>query len=273
MPGRGGILFVLLFVTAGSALAQPATEPTQFQLGRAAMDAHDPAAAIGHFEQVSGKEARAWLAVALMMESHSPSDRYVERAFDAATQARTDQANGRVPSRAELAAALRPGDMVITFLVGESHAYAWAFDRHTLIGYRLPPPAQIATAVERVNAYVAQKDRAGVQRIADDLMPALLGPVLDRIPALTRVIFVMDGPLRQVSIGELPTGEGPSSLGQRLAVSIVDDGSLFDEIGRAPAKPPSQPAWPMTVLVAAASVIGILLVAGVAGLRRRSSIA
>ncbi len=271
MSGRASIVFVLLSLTAGSALAQPVTERSPLQLGKAAMDAHDPTAAISHFEQADGKDARAWLAVALMMESRSASDRYVERAFDAAARARADQPE-RVRARADLAAALRPGDIVIAFLVGERHAYGWAFDRDTLVGYPLPPSAEIATAVARVNAYSAQKDRAGVQRVADDFLPALLGPVLDRIPALTRAIFVVDGPLRQVSIGELPFGEGGSSLSQQLAVSTVDDGSLFDEIGRAPSKP-QRSAWPSTTLVAGAIVIGILLVAGVGALRRRSSIA
>jgi hypothetical protein len=272
MSGRASILSVLLFFTASSALAQPVTEDSQFQLGKAAMDAHDPAAAIAHFEKADSKEARAWLAVALMMESRSPSDRYVERAFDAAARARADQPE-RVRSRADLAAALGHGDMVIAFLVGESHAYAWAFDRHTLIGYPLPPSAEIATAVERVNAYAAQNDRAGVERIAGDLMPALLGPVLDQIPAMTRVIFVMDGPLRRLSIGELNIGDGKASLSRQLSVSTVDDASLFEEIGRAPSPPQAQSAWPMTTRVAGAIVIGILLVAGVAVLRRRASIA
>jgi hypothetical protein len=271
MPGRASLLFLLLCSTAGSTLAQPASERSPLDLGKAAMDAHDPTAAIAHFEQTDSKEGRGWLAAALMMESRSPSDRYVERAFDAATRARADQLD-RVRSRAELAAALRPGEMVIVFLVGERHAYAWAFDRHTLLGYPLPPSAEIATAVERVNAYVAQKDRGGVQRIADDLMPALLGPILDRLPALTRLIFVMDGPLRQLSIGEMPAGEGARPLAQRLAVSTVDDASLFDEIGRAPS-PPQPAGSPTTLLVAAAIVMGILLVAGVAAVRRRSSIA
>ena len=272
MSGLASILCALLCFTASSARAQPVTEGSQFQLGKAAMDAHDPAAAIAHFEKADSKEARAWLAVALMMESRSPSDRYVERAFDAAARARADQPEP-VRSRADLAAALRPGDMVMTFLVGESHAYAWAFDRDTLIGYPLQPSAEIATAVERIDAYVAQNDRAGVARIADDLMPALLGPVLDRIPALTRVIFVMDGPLRRLSIGELPIGNGHSSLSQRLSVSTVDDGSLFEEIGRAPSTPQPPSAWPMLMRVAGAIIIGILLVAGVAVLTRRSSIA
>ena len=272
MSGRASIPFALLFVTARLALAQLVTEGSQFQLGKAAMDAHDPAAAIRHFEKADGKEARAWLAVALMMESRSPSDRYVERAFDAAARARADRP-GHVRSRADLAAALRPGDMVVTFLVGERHAYAWAFDRDTLIGYPLPPSVEIATAVERMNAYAAQNDRAGMERIADDLMPALLGPVLDRIPALTRMIFVMDGPLRQLPLGELPIGDRKPSLSQRLSVSTVDDGALFEEIGRAPSKPQPQSAWPMAMKVAGAIIIGILLVAGVAVRRRRSSIA
>lgn len=251
MPGRASLLFVLLLAITAS--AQPVTGRSHFQLGRAAMDAHDPAAAIAHFEQADGKDARAWLAVALMMESRSPSDRYVERAFDAAARARADQP-ARVRSHAELAAALRAGEMVVAFLVGDSHAYGWALDRDTLVGYPLPPSAEIAAAVERVNAYVAQQDRAGVQRIAEDLLPTLLGPVLERIPALTRVIFVMDGPLRQLSIGELPIGQGASILGQRLAVSTVDDGSLLEEIGRTP-PPPQRRPWPLLALLAGGAIV------------------
>ena len=112
---------------------------------------------------------------------------------------------------------------------------------------------------------------AGVQRIADDLMPALLGPVLDRLPTLTRTIFVMDGALRDLPIGELPFGDG-ASLSQRLPIAIVDDGALLDEIGRAPSPaPPALAAWPMPVLVTSAAV-AILIVAAVAALRRRSSV-
>ena len=270
MSGRASIPFVLLFLSASLAPAQPVTDGSQFQLGKAAMDKHDPAAAIAHFEKADSTEARAWLAVALMMESRSPSDRFVERAFDAAARSRANQPD-RMRSRADLAAALRPGEMVVTFLVAESHAYAWAFDRDTLIGYPLPPPAEIAVAVERINAYVAQNDRAGVERIADDLMPALLGPVVDRIPTLTRAIFVMHGPLQQLSIGELSVGEGRSSLSERLAVSVVDDESLFDEIERKPSTPQTS-APPIANVAAGGIIVLIVLVAGIAALRRRSSI-
>jgi hypothetical protein len=267
----------------------------QHGLGRAALAAHDPLTAIDHLEQsvaayeqwratpsaepprIGGTppqgEPYHTLTSALMMQSSSAVDRFVERAFDAASRARADRPE-QVRARAELTAAMHAGDMVVAFLVGDSHGYAWAFDRDTLVGYRLPPSAEIATAVALVNDYVARRDRAGVRRISEDLMPALLGPAHDRIPSLTRVIFVMDGPLRQLPIGELPIGEGATTLSQRLAVATVDDGALLDELRRTPSPPQPPPsAWPMIGLTATAAVVALLLVAGVAALRRRSSVA
>jgi len=112
-----------------------------------------------------------------------------------------------------------------------------------------------------------------VQRIADDLVPALLGPVIDRLSTLKRVILVTDGPLRRLSIGELPLGAGASSGSQPLSVATADDGSLFDEIRRPPSNVPAAVSGrPMTTLVASAVAVALLIVAGVAALRRRSSI-
>jgi hypothetical protein len=176
-----------------------------------------------------------------------------------------------VRPRAELAAALRPGDLVVTFLVAENHAYAWAFDRDTFLGYPLPPPQEIAVAVERINAYVAKNDRGGVQRIATDLMPALLGPVADRLAALSRVIFVMDGPLRRLSIAALPVDDETSTLGERVAVATVDDRSLIEEIARPSRRDNEQISSLDAMLVAGAIVL--IIVAGITALKRRSSIA
>ena len=143
----------------------PSQNIRRSELGKAAMVRAIPPQRSRISSRPTARKASAWLAVALMMESRSPSDRYVERAFAPRRKPGLISLSA-YERRADLAAALHPGDMVITFLVGERHAYAWAFDRHTLIGYPLPPSAEIAAAVERVNAYVAQKDRAGVQRIA-----------------------------------------------------------------------------------------------------------
>ena len=249
----------------------------QHGLGRAAIAAHDPLTAIEHLDQSvavyeqSGDTAPALpyrsLATALMMQSSSPSDQFVERAFSAAARARAGQRTSLRP-RADLAAALGTGDMVVAVLIGDRHAHAWAFDRSTFIGYPLPPPAEILTAVERINAYASQQDRAGVQRIADDLMPALLGPVMDRLSTLSRVIFVMDDPLRQLAIGELPIGSSRGSP----RVATADDVSLFDAITRPPSdEPTALPRGPM-ILVASAVAAALVIVGGWAALRRRSSI-
>jgi len=255
--------------------------PAQHGLGRAALAAHDPLLAIEHLEQSVAASEQSGdssptapyrsLTTALMMQSSSPSDQFVERAFDAAARARAGQAPLR--SRADLAAALGTGDMVVAVLVGDRHAHAWAFDRSTLVGYPLPPPAEIATAVERMTAYASQQDRAGVQRIGDDLVPALLGPVMDRLSTLTRVILVMDGPLRQLPIGELPLGAGASSGSHPPSVASADDGSLFDEIRRPPSQVPAAPSGrTTTTLVVSAIAVALVIVAGVTAVRRRSSI-
>src|SRR5918993_1157177 len=91
----------------------------QHGLGRAAIAAHDPLLAIEHLEQSAADYEQSGnpsptspyrsLATALMMQSSSPTDPYVERAFEAAARARAGQA-GLLRSRTEHAAALRSGD-------------------------------------------------------------------------------------------------------------------------------------------------------------------
>jgi hypothetical protein len=261
--------FLMVFGLVGPVFAQASSDAEQLRLGRAAMAAHDPTAAIRHFEQADSPAAREWLAVALMMESRAPSDQYVERAFATAMRARAPQ-GARVPDRAGLAATVRPGELVIAFLIGESHAYAWAFDRDAFVGYQLPAPAEITTAAARARAYIEAGDRTGVQRIAEDLVPALLGPALQHVPELRRLIFVVDGPLRDLAIGELPAGDDQLPLQQQLAVSVVEPGGLADAI-RAESPPPSArtPSWQVRSIVIGAVAVTILLIAGIALFRRR----
>ena len=258
---RAALASLLVCLAASPALPRQTAAVDPLGLGKAALDAHDPTAAIAHFERAEGKQARAWLAVALMMESRAPSDPYVERAYDAAVRARADRSDG-FRSRAELAAALRPGEMVITYLFTESHAYGWAFDRDTMVGYPLPRPREMATVIERLNAYRAGRDRAGVGRVADELVPALLGPVLDRKSSPTRLVVVPDGPMR-----DLPLAELFSAFGMDLPVSTTDDAGLLEEIRRTP---PRQSRRLMPVLIAA-GIAGIVLLALVSRLTKRRS--
>jgi hypothetical protein len=259
---------ILLTWTAPFLSAQRVDQhTTPFDLGRAALDAHDPATAIAQFEQVATPQGHEWLAVALMMESRSPSDSYVERAFESAQQARLDQPE-RMRSRTSLAATLRPGDIVITFLVGETHAYAWAFDREVFVGYPLPPSAELATAIAGARGYMDNNDEAGVQRIAEQLMPALLGPVEERLAALNRVVFVTDGPLQSLSVAALAQAAMPS----RVTVLTTDYSSLFETLTRLPSEPHRRPGVLNRLLIAASILTALFVVALVVVRSRRTSV-
>ena len=144
-----------------------------------------------------------------------------------AARARIEQPE-HARTRKDLAAGLRPGDMVIAFLVGETYAYAWAFDRDAFVGYPLPPSADLATAAAGARAYIGGNDQAGIQRIAEQFMPAILGPVEERLSKLKRVIFVTDGPLQGTPIAELARSEFPDGT----AVVTADYGSLSDTLAR-----------------------------------------
>ena len=243
----------------------------QLGLGRSALIAHDPETAIGHLEQavtlierlrttIPAQELRAaylsrrveaheWLTSALMMQSRSPSDAYVERAFNIAERARVRAladllAEGRAKrrssqkveapiarTRAEIAGMLGPGEVLLEYLVGGEFAYGWALTNDRLVGFELPPPAKLEAAVRQALAYIDKDDREGLARIGADLTPQLLGPVADQLPSLRRIIFVADGPLQRLPFAALPIGAA-GYLVQRVAVSTVGSGSLLDLLKR-----------------------------------------
>ncbi|HEX8029328.1 MAG TPA: CHAT domain-containing protein, partial [Vicinamibacterales bacterium] len=240
-----------------------------YKSGRDALAAHDPTSAVAHLTLVDTREAAEWLSVALMMESRSASDQFVERAFAAAGRARAAQP-GQIRPRADVVAALQPGDMVLVFLVGEAYTYAWAFDRDGFVGYQLPPPTEIASAVDRARAYSDQGDREGLQRIAEDLMPALLGPVADRLPQLKRLIVVLDGPLQKFPIGALPAGDSGLPLEERIEVSIAEFGSLVDTAARQQTGPIVRDAAisPYAWLIGG-TLLAVLAIGGIGVFRRR----
>lgn len=239
----------------------------RFGLGRAALVAHDPEGAIPHLEHaveiierlratVPAQEMRAaylsrrveaheWLTTALMMQSASPADDYVEKAFNTAERARVRAladllAEGRARrrttqrveaplarTRRQVAQSLGPRDLLIEYLVGEERAYGWALTRDALVGFELPPPADLDAGVRRMLARIDADDRDQLQIMADDFTPALLGPALSRLEAFDRIIFVADGPLQRVPFAALPL-PGGAYLAQRAAVSTVGSGSLLD---------------------------------------------
>jgi hypothetical protein len=263
MQGARAILaFLVVFGVIGSAYAQPSdTESAaHFRAGRDAL-ARDPAAAIAQLEQVHTREGYEWLTIALMMESRSASDQFIERAFEAAGRARTGT---QMRPRADMIAALRPGDMVVAFFVGETDVYAWAFDRAGFEGYQLPPRTEITASINRARDYIDQHDREGLQRIAEDLVPMLFGPALERLSQTKRLIVVPDGPLQQLSIGALPAGEGQLPLEQRVEVVRSDYGSVVDMLSREQTGPAARDTDTGSRLILIGGVaLAILIVAAI----------
>jgi CHAT domain-containing protein len=239
----------------------------QFGLGRAALVTRDPETAIGHLERavsiieqlrasVPAQELRAaylsrrveaheWLTAALMMQSSSPADRYVEQAFNVAERARVRAladllAEGRAKRRAnqpvaaprartrqEIAANLGPRDLLIEYLIGADHAYAWAVTRDSFVGFELPSPAELDDSVRRALGRIDADDREQLQLMADDLTPVLLGPAMSKLDSIDRIIFVPDGPLQRLPFAALPL-PGGRYLAQRVAISTVGSGSLLE---------------------------------------------
>lgn len=245
----------------------------QLGLGRAALAAHDPAAAIPHLQQAAAiveqlrttvpaqelraaylsrrVEAHEWLVAALMMQSGSASDRYVEEAFNVAERARvraladllaegharrrsgTPAAPPQARTRTAIAAELGPRELLLEYLVGEQRGYGWALTRDNFVGFPLPEPAALAESVQRVLDYIDHNDGEGLHRVGPDLASALLGPVSDHLDQFDRIIVVADGPLQRLPFAALPMpGDSGLYLAHRAAISTVGSGSLLTLLQR-----------------------------------------
>ncbi|OFW43975.1 MAG: hypothetical protein A3J29_10020 [Acidobacteria bacterium RIFCSPLOWO2_12_FULL_67_14b] len=262
----------------------------QLGLGRAAIAAHAPDVAATHLEiaartietlrtTVPAQELRAaylarrveaheWLAAALMTLSTSPTDTFIEAAFNVAERARvralsdllaegrarraTSQvriAPPRARTRAEIAKTLRPGDALVEYLVGEQDAFGWLLTRNELIGFRLPSPKSLDSDVRLALALIESDDRATLRELGDRLTPALLGPVLSRLPHVRRILFVPDGPLQRLPFAALPIPGSPATyLAQHVISGVVGSGSLLEMLHR-----PSSARAPLLALSAPGS--------------------
>ena len=248
----------------------------QLGLGRAALLTRELDQAIAHLSQaadlverlrttVPSQELRAaylsrrveaheWLATAYMMQAASPSDRFIEAAFNTAERAhvralsdllaearsvrkksRTIAPPPQAMTRAAIAQRLAPGEAVLEFLVGEEHAYGWLLTRDDLTGFNLPDPKTLDQQVRLANALIAADDRDGLRELADDLTPSLLGPALARLKGIRRLLIVPDGPLERLSFAALPIpSDDPSYLAQHTVLASVGSGSLLGLLADAP---------------------------------------
>ncbi len=256
----------LMFVLALSAsvpLSGRGPEVDHLAAGKAALDVGDPRRAIAEFEQVDTRNGREWLSAALMMEARSPSDAFVERAFAVATRSRSQAG----VLHKDIAATLRPGDLVVATIVGERHAFAWAFDRDRLVGFPLPAPADVRAAAERALTYAQRDDTDGLARISDDFLPSLLGPAYERVPSLKRLIVIVDGPLQSLPLGRLPIAPSQRPLEQTVETITIG----YEGLSAAIQRPPTGPVRASSAKWALGGALVILLViAGAAWITRRA---
>lgn len=241
----------------------------QWGLGRAALVNRMPEAAIPHLETAATiieelrttvpahalraaylsrrVEAHEWLASTLMLLSRSPTDQFIEDAFNVAERARvraladlTAEARSqrrpeqpappapRALQRAEVAARLGPGEALLEYLVGEQDAFGWLLTRTELIGFRLPAPKALDADVRTALALIAADDRAALRQLGERLTPALLGPALPRLAGLRRLIIVPDRSLQRLPFAALPLpGRAHAYLAQQVTTATVGSGSLL----------------------------------------------
>lgn len=195
-------------------------------------------------------EAHEWLAASLMLLARSPSDQFTEDAFHIAERARVralgdlmveaqsqrqlDQPGAPPPRalrRAELAGRLGPSEAVLEFMVGENHAFGWLLTSTELIGFRLPASQSLDADVRAMLALIDKDDRTGLQLLGERLTPALLGPVLERLGSLRRLIIVPDGPLQRLPFPALMMpGAEPVYLAQKITSATIGAASLLTAI-------------------------------------------
>jgi tetratricopeptide (TPR) repeat protein len=191
-------------------------------------------------------EPHEWLVSSLMLLARGPSDPFTERAFEVAERARvrtladlTVEARARpqpeqpapplprARPRAEIAARLGPGDAMLEYLVGERDAFGWLLTRTELIGFRLPPPQSLDASVRSALDLIARDDRHAWRQLGEELTATLLGPALDRLHNIRRLIIVADGPLQRLPFAALPVPGEHAYLAQKLTTATTSSGSLL----------------------------------------------
>jgi CHAT domain-containing protein len=207
-------------------------------LGAVALQQHQPAAAVQHFEAAVNllEKTRAdvvstELKLAYLTQRISLYQQYVETLID---QGEPDRAlavadssraqvlaghpgsvtSGRLPAEAFRGIARQNGVVLLSYWLGSARSHAWVVNAREIHHVLLPPAAEIEGSVREYQDAIER-------RLADPLrtrMPAgerlyqsLIAPVRQWIPAGSQVILAADGALHGLNLEALP--EPPSQPG------------------------------------------------------------
>ena len=171
--------------------------------------------------------------------------------------------NPRAPSLADVKAALRPGEAMLSFYFGQSAAFVWAVPKDGAVAFaRIPLPARdlqakvddLRKAVEPEASTIGEIPPFNVGE-AYELYATLLGPVENGWKDAKSLVVVTNGALGELPLGLLPTAKAqvdlkaePLFAGYRAVpwlarshnVTVVPSAAAFLTLRSLPAKSPSR---------------------------------
>jgi CHAT domain-containing protein len=240
----------------------------QAGLGAVALQQHQPAVAVQHFEAAVDllEKTRAdvvstELKLPFLTQRISLYQQYVETLID---QGESDRAlavadssraqvlaghpgsviGGRLPAEVFRGIARQNGAILLSYWLGSTRSHAWVVNAREIHHVALPPAAEIEGLVREYRDAIERRltDPLRMRIPAGErLYQSLLAPVRQWIPAGSRVILAADGALHGLNLEALP--EPPSQPGgmprywiEDVTVAIAPSlGLLAEHQSRAPA--------------------------------------
>lgn len=152
------------------------------------------------------------LAVASSMKARALRRAIGAAARDAAASAPTDLAR--------LRAALREGELLLDYVVGEEHGVVLALSAREATVATLPGRRELAPVLHAFLDSLRPGSRSWDEAAGHELARALLGPVSRAVDEATRIYVVPDREIALLPMAALPL-EGGGFLGDRAEVAIL----------------------------------------------------
>ncbi|HMB51855.1 MAG TPA: CHAT domain-containing protein [Thermoanaerobaculia bacterium] len=154
---------------------------------------------------------------------------------------------GRVLSAAEIQRTVDPGDLYLSFHLGDERGYLWLIDRQRIDSFELPARADLERLAHHaheaaVGSFSTRRQRQEqAARALRQLSDALLSQAADRLAGAERLLVVPEGGLLYVPFAALPLPGGEERLIDRHELVILPSVSTLAEQRRrlAGRKPPA----------------------------------
>ena len=144
---------------------------------------------------------------------------------------------------------LRDDEALIEYATSERTGFGWVVLRSGTTMFRIPARPALESAVRLLEAVAGADDRDAVRDAGRRLGDLLLGPVLERLRGVRRLVFVPDGPLHRLPFAAIRLQNGRWLI-EDFAVAIAPSATVLGEL-RGRALPPE--AKPLIAFAASAA--------------------